>query len=90
VESAPAGYDLLPDPVAGPSTTSWLRDVVLRAPWLLPAAVVYIAVVLLAERKRRSPAWDVRSGWGRPAEPVTTARVPRPRASSENATKVHD
>ena len=75
VEARPAGYALPPDPVPGPSATSWLRDVVLRAPWLLPAAGVYVGVVLLAERKRRSPSWDVRAGWG---------RVPAPRRSPEN------
>ena len=85
VESAPDGFPALPDPVAGPSTTSWMRNVVLRAPWLIPAAVVYVAVVLLAERKRRSPSWDVRSGWGRPAEPV---RIPAQRRPSEAPTKV--
>jgi glycosyl transferase family 2 len=83
--SAPDGFPALPDPVAGPSTTSWMRDVVLRAPWLIPAAIVYVAVVLLAERKRRSPSWDVRSGWGRPAEPV---RIPAQRAGSEAPAKV--
>jgi len=76
VASAPDGFGQLPGPVAGSSTTSWLRNVVLRAPWLAPAAVVYVTVVLLAERKRRSPGWDVRSGWGRAAEP---ARVPAQR-----------
>ncbi|WP_250034298.1 glycosyltransferase family A protein [Paractinoplanes maris] len=64
---------------AEPDSTSWLRDVVLRRPWLLPSAVVYVTVVILAERKRRSASWDVRSGWGRPA--VT---VPRPRTPSDS------
>lgn len=82
VEASPSGYERTLDPVAGPSATSWLRNVVLRAPWLLPDAVVYVAVVLLAERRRRSPSWDVRSGWGRAAAPV---RVPGPRSSPENA-----
>nr|MDT0658391.1 glycosyltransferase [Micromonospora sp. DSM 115978] len=67
VRSAPAGYSMPADPVPGPSTWSWLRDVLIRAPWLLPAAVCYVAIVLLAERRRRSPDWNVRSGWGRPA-----------------------
>ncbi|MFI5937433.1 glycosyltransferase [Actinoplanes sp. NPDC051494] len=81
VASAPDGFGELPGPVAGSSTTSWMRNVVLRAPWLAPAAVVYVAVVLLAERKRRSASWDVRSGWGRaapaaPAAPASPAVVP--------------
>jgi len=77
-----------PGIVAAPAeadATSWLRDVVLRRPWLLPAAVIYVAVVLLAERKRRSPSWDVRSGWGRPAE---TVRVPAPRSPADDTDKV--
>ena len=78
VAAAPPGHGLPPDPVPGPSATSWLRDVVLRAPWLLPAAVVYVAVVLLAERRRRSPSWDVRAGWGRSAEPAGLASAADP------------
>ncbi len=78
VESTPDSYGLLPDPVRGSSSTSWLRTVVLRAPWLLPAAVVYVAIVLLAERKRRSPSFDVRSGWGRTAA-APEVKVPRQR-----------
>ncbi|MCM4084867.1 glycosyltransferase [Paractinoplanes hotanensis] len=77
-----------PEVVATPAEanqTSWLRDVVLRRPWLVPAAVVYVAVVLLAERKRRSASWDVRSGWGRTAEPV---RVPAPRSPADDIEKV--
>jgi hypothetical protein len=56
------------DPVGGPRLWSWLRDVVFRSPRLLPAAVCYVTVVLLAEARRRSPGWSVRSGWGRPAQ----------------------
>ena len=78
VKAAPDGYGLPPDPVPGPRATSWLRNVVLRAPWLLPAAVVYVAVVLLAERRRRSRSWDVRSGWGR------AARIPAPRSAPDD------
>ena len=40
---------------------------------LIAAAAAYVTIVLLAERKRRSRSFDVRSGWGRTAEP---ARVP--------------
>ncbi len=85
VAAAPAGYNLLADPVAGSSSTSWLRNVVLRRPWLGPAAVVYVAVVLLAERKRRSPSWDVRSGWGRTAEPELhgSVRIPHQRTPAD-------
>jgi glycosyltransferase involved in cell wall biosynthesis len=80
IDSKPDGYGLPPDPVPGPGSTSWLRNVVLRAPWLLPSAVIYVSVILLAERKRRSPSWDVRSGWGRTAEP---ARIPAQRKPAD-------
>ncbi|MFI5487266.1 glycosyltransferase family 2 protein [Micromonospora echinaurantiaca] len=33
--------------------SSWLTDVVLRAPWLSPAAVCYVVITLLAERGAR-------------------------------------
>ena len=79
VQTSPDTLGPLPDPVAGPSTTSWLRNVVLRAPWLAPAAVVYVIIVLLAERQRRSKAWDVRSGWGRTGDPVAAVRIPAQR-----------
>ncbi|HEX5996084.1 MAG TPA: glycosyltransferase [Jiangellales bacterium] len=87
VRSAPPAYGLAVDPVPGPSAWSWLRDGVLRAaPRLLPAAVVYVSITLLAEAKRRSPGWNVRSGWGRPASATVPARtvstkerVPEPR-----------
>jgi glycosyltransferase involved in cell wall biosynthesis len=51
--------------VAGPNSWSWLRDVVLHAPQLLPAACCYVAITVLAERKRRSSGWTTRTGWGR-------------------------
>ncbi|GAA1806911.1 hypothetical protein GCM10009682_31080 [Luedemannella flava] len=57
---------LLADPVKGSSSTSWLRDVVLPAPRLWPAAVCYVAMTALAARRRRSPNWTPRAGWGRP------------------------
>jgi hypothetical protein len=42
--------------------SSWLRDVVLPRPWLAPAAVCYVAITLIAERRsRRTTA----STWGR-------------------------
>ncbi|MEV6343173.1 glycosyltransferase [Actinoplanes sp. NPDC051851] len=88
VEAAPPGYGLRIDPVPGPSATSWLRNVVLRSPWLLPAAVVYVSVTLAAERLRRSPSWDVRSGWGRAAATAPAAspvaRVPAQRSPVED------
>jgi glycosyltransferase involved in cell wall biosynthesis len=65
-------YGAAADPVRGARRLSWLRDVVLRAPYLLPAAICYAAVVLLAERKRRSRRWNVQAGWGRPT-PGTAA-----------------
>ncbi len=73
VRTAPPEYGLPVDPVPGPKSWSWLRHVLLRSPSLLPAALCYVAVVLLAELRRRSPGWDVRSGWGRP-EPVQSRR----------------
>ena len=79
IKARPDGYGLPPDPVPGPRSTSWLRNVVLRAPWLAPAAVVYLTVILLAERKRRAPSWDVRSGWGRTA----TAHIPAQRRPAD-------
>lgn len=65
-------YGIPADPVHGSKSWSWLRDVVLRSPWLLPAAACYVTVVLLAEAKRRSPGWSVRSGWGRPEGQMPT------------------
>jgi glycosyltransferase involved in cell wall biosynthesis len=82
IEAAPQGYGLPPDPVPGPSSTSWLRNVVLRSPWLLPSAVVYVSVIVLAERLRRSPSWDVRSGWGRAEEPI---RIPAQRRAPDES-----
>ncbi len=69
VRAAPPEYGLPADPVTGPSSWSWLRHVLLRAPWLLPAAACYVAIILLAEAKRRTPGWSVRSGWGRQESP---------------------
>lgn len=49
-------------PAAGPAvvrstdSTSWLRDVVLRRPWLAPAAVLYVALTALAELASRRPS----------------------------------
>jgi glycosyltransferase involved in cell wall biosynthesis len=67
VSSHGRAYGAVTDPVPGSARGSWLRDVVLRSPKLLPAALCYVAVILLAEAKLRSPRWNVASGWGRPA-----------------------
>ncbi|MFB9239216.1 glycosyltransferase [Plantactinospora siamensis] len=42
---------------------SWLTDVVLRRPWLLPAGACYAVLTVLAELAARRPA--ARTGWGR-------------------------
>ena len=82
VEAGAGGHALALDPVPGPSRSAWLSAVVLRAPWLLPAAVCYVAFVALAERRRRSPGWDVKSGWGRPAA-TPVIKIPRQRGAAE-------
>jgi glycosyltransferase involved in cell wall biosynthesis len=80
---SPAGYGILPDPVPGPSHWSWLRAVVLGEPRLIPAAVCYLSIVVLADVRRRLPGFTVRSGWGRdklaPEAPAPAVRVPRQR-----------
>lgn len=47
--------------VRGSSRTSWLRDVVLRQPWLAPAGVVYAVLTVVAEIRSRRPddRWGV-------------------------------
>ena len=55
----------LADPVPGASATSWLRDVVLPAPRLWPAGVVYVYVAVVVATRRRRRGWSARSGWGR-------------------------
>jgi glycosyltransferase involved in cell wall biosynthesis len=42
---------------------SWLFDVVLPRPWLLPAGACYAVLTLIAERSSRRPA--TRANWGR-------------------------
>ncbi|MGA3527626.1 glycosyltransferase [Melissospora conviva] len=69
MRSAPQEHRGSPDPVPGASSFSWLRDVLLRSPRLLPAAACYVLVVLLAEGRRRRSGWSARSGWGRPPAP---------------------
>ncbi|MEU4339404.1 glycosyltransferase family 2 protein [Micromonospora lupini] len=50
------------DGVRASVPSSWLRDVVLPRPWLVPAATVYVAITVAAAlRARRHP----RDGWGR-------------------------
>ncbi|GGM42343.1 hypothetical protein GCM10011608_28770 [Micromonospora sonchi] len=66
LRAASPEYGVVADPVPGPRSWSWLRQVLLRSPGLLPAALCYVAIILLAEAKRRSPGWSARSGWGRP------------------------
>lgn len=65
VSAAPPGFPALVGAVTGPRISSWLRDVVWRSPRLLPAALCYLVITALAEIRRRSPGWNVRSGWGR-------------------------
>lgn len=67
VRAAPPGFPAPIGAVPGPRVSSWLRDVVQRSPQLLPAAVCYLVMTILAELRRRSPGWNVRSGWGRTA-----------------------
>jgi hypothetical protein len=44
--------------------SSWLKDVVLRRPWLAPAAVCYAGITVYAElQARRRPD----AGWGHDA-----------------------
>ncbi|MFE9958005.1 glycosyltransferase [Micromonospora sp. NPDC005299] len=50
------------DGVRSSVRSSWLRDVVLPRPWLVPAAAIYVTLTLVAaSRARRHP----RDGWGR-------------------------
>lgn len=70
VRAAPADFPAVVDAVPGPRTSSWLRQVVLPSPRLLPAAVCYLVLTVLAEAWRRWPGWNVRSGWGRMPGPA--------------------
>ncbi|MEU4695272.1 glycosyltransferase [Actinoplanes sp. NPDC023714] len=85
VDAGAEGHVLALDPVAGPNQWAWLGSVVRRKPALLPSAVCYAGIVALAEAKRRSPGWDVKSGWGRPAAPI-----PRQRSGAHDETKVRE
>jgi glycosyltransferase involved in cell wall biosynthesis len=78
-EVAPVDGIPLDGKVAGPATWSWLKDVALPRPRLWPAAVCYVAVTLVAGRKRRSRGWSARSGWGRPdSQPTPSNQAPGP------------
>lgn len=52
---AQAGTGALAADVRASSRTSWLTDVVLRRPWLLPAGVVYAVITVVAELRARRP-----------------------------------
>lgn len=65
IRAAPPGFPAPVGAVPGPRASSWLRHVVWRSPGLAPAAVCYLTITILAEARRRSPGWSVRSGWGR-------------------------
>ncbi|MFD0968827.1 glycosyltransferase [Plantactinospora endophytica] len=60
------------DQVRRARRASWLVDVVLPRPWLLPAGVCYAGLTLLAATAARRPA--VRNRWGRDE----SSRVPGP------------
>lgn len=66
VRTDPRGAELALDPVPGSSPFSWLSRVVGTSPSLFPAAFCYVAITVVAELRRRSPGWNVRTGWGRP------------------------
>ncbi|MDM4718577.1 glycosyltransferase [Micromonospora sp. WMMA1363] len=52
--------------------SSWLTDVVLRAPWLSPAAVCYVTITLLAERGARRARRTGRIAWAHDRSSRTT------------------
>lgn len=87
VDAGAEGNALALDPVAGPNQWAWLGTVVRRKPALLPAALCYAGVVVLAEARRRSPGWDVTSGWGR-GTPASAARMPRQRQPADDTAPV--
>ncbi|MFD0822895.1 glycosyltransferase family 2 protein, partial [Micromonospora zhanjiangensis] len=57
--------------VRGSRRASWLFDVVLPRPWLLPAGACYAVLTLIAERSSRRPA--TRANWGRDESSRTLA-----------------
>jgi glycosyltransferase involved in cell wall biosynthesis len=52
---------------------SWLRDVVLPRPWLLPAGACYAGITLAAAVLARRPPRDAATAWGRDESTRTTA-----------------
>ncbi|MBE1484735.1 glycosyltransferase [Plantactinospora soyae] len=54
--------------------TSWLVDVVLPRPWLIPAGICYAALTVLAATAARRPA--ARGQWGRDESSRTTGVAP--------------
>jgi glycosyltransferase involved in cell wall biosynthesis len=66
----PGGDAVVPGHVRAADRWSWLRDVVLPRPWLLPAGAVYAMVTLVAARRARRPATGPGS-WGRDASTRT-------------------
>ncbi|GAB3962678.1 hypothetical protein GCM10027615_01270 [Plantactinospora veratri] len=61
------------DRVRRAGRTSWLVDVVLPRPWLLPAGLCYLGLTLLAAASARRPA--VRDRWGRDESSRVTAEA---------------
>lgn len=51
--------------VRAAARSSWLRDVVLPRPWLIPAGACYAAITLLAARRARRELRSGRTVWGR-------------------------
>lgn len=93
VRTDPRGADLALDPVPGSSPWSWLRRVVATTPRLVPAAFCYVAITVAAEFMRRSPGWNVRSGWGRPggagANPRSATDDPQSTVNSSDPGRVN-
>ena len=62
---AAAARGVVPPGVRRADSASWLRDVVLPRPWLAPAAVGYVGLVLAAEFTARRATRAGALGWGR-------------------------
>jgi glycosyltransferase involved in cell wall biosynthesis len=62
--AAPGGDDA-PVTVRRSDTWSWLRDVVVPRPWLLPAGLCYAAITLVAALRARRAAAGGAAGWGK-------------------------